>query len=665
MKEISLKRLYYKSALKSSILNLFVLVLVTFLSLKIYDSQEKSTFANSISLKTQELEQIDQFILTNNLDALDLLFIEAKSTRKLENLILVDEIEQNNCSVYDNLTLCGDNPLNIYQKLPFSQNKYVMLSSENFQTTHSVYFYLICIMIFIFNILTAYFSSIFAQKEIKKQIKDIEEGFNDNELSHQNILEFNKLNKIISSAHKSITENEVAKGNIKIIKKLQHDIDSPMTALEFFLLESKKFLSEELRNMGRQSLNRIQDIINTLKINEEDSILEESSKKEVLAIYPILKRIVSEKRIEYKNRTDVFIILDTATNKDHFVEIKKSDFYRAISNIINNAVEAKKLADPIYIKIKLEKVTNQVSISISDNGVGIDSQYIDEIFEYGKSFNKNSSGIGLNQAKDYIESESGKLTIDSSLGEGTTIQISLNEVEAPIWYSNCINLSSKKIVVVDDDQSIHNLWNEKLLPITEDITHLYSSEEFEQWASSKDLKDYYFLVDLELIGSIDTGINLINAYQLQSRSVLVTSHFMDTDVQSLCTRFGIKMIPKESVLNISVSFAKNKTPKRIVLIDDDRFTHLNWKRSAKNNGIELLSFYSVEDFLNESHNLDFDTPIYVDSNLGDGQKGEILSEAIHNKGFKNIILATGAKKVDIKVPFWIKKVQGKGFYVQH
>lgn len=665
MKEISLKRLYYKSALKSSILNLFVLVLVTFLSLKIYDSQEKSTFANSISLKTQELEQIDQFILTNNLDALDLLFIEAKSTRKLENLILVDEIEQNNCSVYDNLTLCGDNPLNIYQKLPFSQNKYVMLSSENFQTTHSVYFYLICIMIFIFNILTAYFSSIFAQKEIKKQIKDIEEGFNDNELSHQNILEFNKLNKIISSAHKSITENEVAKGNIKIIKKLQHDIDSPMTALEYFLLESKRFLSEELRNMGRQSLNRIQDIINTLKINEEDSILEESSKKEVLAIYPILKRIVSEKRIEYKNRTDVFITLDTATNKDYFVEIKKSDFYRAISNIINNAVEAKKFADPIYIKIKLEKIATQVSISISDNGVGIDSQYIDEVFEYGKSFNKNSSGIGLNQAKDYIESESGKLTIDSSLGEGTTIQISLNEVEAPIWYSNCISLSSKKIVIVDDDQSIHNLWNEKLLSITEDITHLYSSEEFEQWASSKDLKEYYFLVDLELIGSMDTGINLINAYQLQSRSVLVTSHFMDSDVQSLCTRFGIKMIPKESVLNISVNFAKNEAPQTIVLIDDDRFTHLNWKRSAKNNGIELLSFYSVEDFLNESHGLYLDIPIYVDSNLGDGLKGEILSEAIYNNGFKNIILATGAKKEDIKIPFWIKKVQGKGFYVQH
>ncbi len=549
MKEISLKRLYYKSALKSSILNLIVLVMVTFLSLKIYDSQEKSTFATSISFKTQDIEQIEQFILTNNFDALDLLFIEAKSTRKLENLMLVDEVEQSHCSVYDNLTVCGDYPLSIYQKLPFSQNKYVMLSSKNLQTTHSVYFYLICIMIFIFNILTAYFSSIFAQKEIKKQIKNIENGFEADQ-PYQNILEFNKLNKIISSAHKSITENEVAKGNIKIIKKLQHDIDSPMTALEFFLLESKKFLSEELRNMGRQSLNRIQDIINTLKINEEDNILEESSNKEVLAIYPILKRIVSEKRIEYKNRTDVFITLDTGTNKDYFVEIKKSDFYRAISNIINNAVEAKKLAYPIYIKIKLEKIANLVSISISDNGVGIDSKHIEEIFEYGKSFNKNSSGIGLNQAKDYIESESGKLTINSSLGKGTTIQISLNEVEAPIWYSNCINLNSKKIVVVDDDQSIHNLWNEKLLPITEDITHLYSSEEFELWVSSKDLKDYYFLVDLELIGSIDTGINLINAYQLQSRSVLVTSHFMDTDVQSLCTRFGIKMIPKESVLNI-------------------------------------------------------------------------------------------------------------------
>ena len=56
--------------------------------------------------------------------------------------------------------------------------------------------------------------------------------------------------------------------------------------------------------------------------------------------------------------------------------------------------------------------------------------------------------------------------------------------------------------------------------------------------------------------------------------------------------------------------------------------------------------------------------MYIDSDLGKGLKGEELSKGIFDLGFKNIYLATGKRKVDIKVPYWIKKVQGKGFYVQ-
>lgn len=467
--------------------------------------------------------------------------------------------------------------------------------------------------------------------------------------------------KIITNAsmHQMITN-----GNIKIIKKLQHDIASPMTSLEFFINEVRNNIPEELRIMSRQSLDRIQDIINTLKINEEDSIIEESSVKETLALYPLLKRIVSEKRIEFKNRNDVHISIESTVRQDYFVEIRKSDFNRAISNIINNSVEAKKKDQPIYVTLQLVKIEGQVNIIISDNGTGINKKYINDIFEYGKSFNKNSSGIGLNQAKDYIESENGKLTIESTSIDGTIISITLNEVEAPVWYAHSIGLTSKKIVIVDDDETIHNLWTEKLIPFDISITHLYSSIEFFTWAQTQELEDYYFLIDLELIGSAHNGINLITDFKLQNRSVLVTSHFMDSEIQESCIKFGIKMIPKESVLNIDVQFKELNTPKEIVLIDDDKFTHLNWRRSARDNGITLQSYYNVSEFLNDSEKFNLQIPIYIDSNLGNGQKGEIVSKDIFDMGFENIYLATGRPKNDIQVPYWIKNVQGKGFYVQ-
>ena len=240
----------------------------------------------------------------------------------------------------------------------------------------------------------------------------------------------------------------------------------------------------------------------------------------------------------------------------------------------------------------------------------------------------------------------------------------MNEVEAPAWYSATIKLSSKQIVIVDDDESIHKLWNKKLNPLDANLVHLYRTKDFENWAKDKDLKEFSYLIDLELIGSLDSGINLINAYQLHNRSTLVTSHFLDLNVQEMCSKFGIKMIPKESVLNIAVNFVKQSASKEVVLIDDDKFTHLNWKRSAKNSDVKFSSYFSVEEFIKSSSSYKKDTSVYIDSDLGKGLKGEELSKEIFDLGFKNIYLATGKRREDIKVPYWIKKVQGKGFYVQ-
>ncbi len=464
--------------------------------------------------------------------------------------------------------------------------------------------------------------------------------------------------RIISNAsmHQMITN-----GNIKIIRKLQHDIDSPLTSLEFFMLEAKKYISEDLRLMGKQSLNRIQDIINTLKINEEESILEENDKKELIAIYPLLKRIVSEKRNEYKNRPDVHISLETHSTRDYFVEIRRSDFSRAISNIVNNSIEAQRSGSPVYIVLHVEKNNNKIEIVVSDNGKGIESKYISEIFEYGKSFNKNSSGIGLNQAKEYIESENGNIVIDSCVDQGTTLKISLNEVAPPTWYTSEIISNSKQIVVLDDDESIHNLWEEKLNSKDFIITHLRSSKEFYQWAETNNINDYFYLIDLELINFTETGLDLISEFQLQNSSTLVTSHFMDRDIQARCVRLGVKMIPKESVLNIQLKFIQKDTPKEIILIDDDKFTHLNWKRSARNKNINIATFFSIDELIASSNHINKDTQIYIDSDLGNNLKGEEVSRRIFDLGFKNIILATGTKKNADSLPFWISKTQGKEF----
>lgn len=97
----------------------------------------------------------------------------------------------------------------------------------------------------------------------------------------------------------------------------------------------------------------------------------------------------------------------------------------------------------------------------------------------------------------------------------------------------------------------------------------------------------------------------------------------------------------------------------IVLVDDDRLVHLNWKSHCKKNGLDFHGFYSIEAFLGDSSSFDKASRIYIDSNLGDGIKGEIESEKIFALGFLNLYLATGYHKDSIQKPFWIKEVFSK------
>jgi two-component system CheB/CheR fusion protein len=119
-------------------------------------------------------------------------------------------------------------------------------------------------------------------------------------------------------------------------------------------------------------------------------------------------------------------------------------------NLISNALKFSKTGIPphIIIKSKIEKgselniekkflTTGQAGdvssekdychITITDNGIGFDPQYKDQIFEvfqrlHGKE-EYSGTGIGLSIVKKIVESHSGIITTTSELDKGTTFDI--------------------------------------------------------------------------------------------------------------------------------------------------------------------------------------------------------------------------------------------------
>jgi signal transduction histidine kinase len=98
----------------------------------------------------------------------------------------------------------------------------------------------------------------------------------------------------------------------------------------------------------------------------------------------------------------------------------------------------------------------------------------------------------------------------------------------------------------------------------------------------------------------------------------------------------------------------------MILIDDDPLVRFNWRRQGQHANLTVQAFGDFNEFLKSSSNYSRNTPIYIDSNLGE-EKGEDLSEELVRLGFKKVVLSTGSPESSITNRRWISKIVGKSF----
>ena len=100
-------------------------------------------------------------------------------------------------------------------------------------------------------------------------------------------------------------------------------------------------------------------------------------------------------------------------------------------NLISNSIKFTKENTLPEINIKCEETEKDWLFSISDNGIGIDKKYIDQIFIIFKRLNHQDKysgyGIGLAHCKKIIDLHNGEISIQSVLGEGSTFNFSISK----------------------------------------------------------------------------------------------------------------------------------------------------------------------------------------------------------------------------------------------
>lgn len=431
--------------------------------------------------------------------------------------------------------------------------------------------------------------------------------------------------------------------------QLAHDIRSPLEALK-----SAKDEIARLPELEKESVNlairRIEEIAYNLLQMRKGKIKSTS----LSHVKSTINQIVLEKRLQFRNYPNLSINLsDDVYSYNLFSGVEPDAFKRIISNLLDNAAEAMKFNG--IVNLVIENHDNVFHISISDSGPVISKEELTKFFEKGFTTKPDGNGLGLYHAKKVIEQASGSMSFTQN--EKTIVKIVLPKFSTPKTFANSIDLSKyTKIIVLDDDESVHQIWKKRFKDYPVQMEHFYKAHSL--LTKYNHLPNTSLLLsDFELLGEDLTGIDCINSLNAYSNSILVTARADEECIIKDCKTSGIKILPKSMANEIPISAIPFQ--KSIVLIDDDKLTHYSWKIAAKNAGLNLISFFSVEEFKSSCKSIPLESSIYVDSDLGLNLKGEILSKEIFDLGFKNINLATGYGSSEITKPFWIHQILGK------
>ena len=102
---------------------------------------------------------------------------------------------------------------------------------------------------------------------------------------------------------------------------------------------------------------------------------------------------------------------------------------QVFANLVGNAIKYRREGVPPAIRISAGRHDGMVEFAVADNGIGIEPEYYDRIFEMFRRLHTHDeyegTGIGLAVVKRIVERHGGTIRVESTPGEGSTFFFSL------------------------------------------------------------------------------------------------------------------------------------------------------------------------------------------------------------------------------------------------
>ena len=307
---------------------------------------------------------------------------------------------------------------------------------------------------------------------------------------------FYDIKKVII-AHKATEEakkrtEEIMESRHKLLLSVSHDIKSPLSSILGYLelmgmdsndKEEKRKITS-MKNSADHILSLLTNLLNFSKLDQgkESLITSEFNISELCdELCEMFAPLAKNKQLTFVYKKNI--------NDNVFVKSDALKIKQILSNILSNAIKYTINGKVHFIVSKDE---NSMTFNISDEGIGIPQDKLDEIFKPFSRIDNNESliegsGFGLFVVKGLIDLLNGKINVNSEVGKGSsfTIKIPVEFIERKEIKEENIDINELKsglklnALVVDDDKTLLTVIESMLNKLDIKCDKCQSSIEFE------------------------------------------------------------------------------------------------------------------------------------------------------------------------------------------
>jgi nitrogen fixation/metabolism regulation signal transduction histidine kinase len=210
----------------------------------------------------------------------------------------------------------------------------------------------------------------------------------------------------------------------EMAKQVAHEIKNPLTPLRLTVQSFQRKFDPNDPDL-KQKLN---DYSKTL-IQQIDTMSSVASAFSNFASMPAQQNetlnVVNVVELTLDIFNEYYIVFESE-EKEIISKIDRTQLIRVITNLVKNAIQSipeNQSEKTILVSVKKEE--NNVLILVKDNGIGIETENIDRIFEPKFTTKNSGMGLGLGIIKNIIENYKGSITFETEQGKGATFTVSL------------------------------------------------------------------------------------------------------------------------------------------------------------------------------------------------------------------------------------------------